>query len=174
MCAGHHRQTRPDGSHRRKLGERLLVTAAAWLLTTGAAVADCDPGAVFIDTESGQKRFSVEVVDTPEGRNLGLMFRDSMPFSAGMLFVYDAPQPVSFWMRNTLIPLDMIFAGPDGRIEKVHANAVPLDETSIFGGDAIQYILEINGGLADRLGIAEGDVMRHPAIAASDGENPCP
>lgn len=102
------------------------------------------------------------------------MFRDSMPFSAGMLFVYDAPQPVSFWMRNTLIPLDMIFAGPDGRIEKVHANAVPLDETSIFGGDAIQYILEINGGLADRLGIAEGDVMRHPAIAASDGENPCP
>ena len=83
---------------------------------------------------------------------------------SGMLFVYETPRRASFWMRNTLIPLDMLFADPTGRITRVHEGAVPLDETMIDGGEGVQFVLEINGGLAGRLGIAEGDVMQHPAF----------
>lgn len=81
-----------------------------------------------------------------------------------MLFVYDAPQIATFWMRNTLIPLDMIFADETGLVTHVHENAVPLDETTINGGENVQYVLEINGGLAGRLGIGPGTELRHPSI----------
>ncbi len=87
-----------------------------------------------------------------------------MARSSGMLFVYERPQPVSFWMRNTLIPLDMIFMDETGTVRHVHENAIPLDETGIPGGPDIQFVLEINGGLAGRLGIAEGSELRHPSI----------
>lgn len=130
-------------------------------------MASCDDGRVDLRGDWGQARFSVEVADTPSERNLGLMHREQMARSAGMLFVYDKPQFVSFWMRNTLIPLDMIFMDETGTVRRVHENAIPLDETGIPGGDDIQFVLEINGGLAGRLGIAEGSVLRHPAI----GEN---
>ncbi len=112
----------------------------------------------------GQTRFTVEVADEPSERSRGLMHRPSMATSAGMLFVYDRPQFVSFWMRNTLIPLDMIFLDEAGRVKRIHENAVPLDETGIEGGEGIQYVLEINGGLAARLGITTGSELRHPAI----------
>lgn len=89
-----------------------------------------------------------------------------------MLFVYDRPQRVSFWMRNTLIPLDMIFMDEAGRVTRVHENAIPLDETGIPGGDEVQYVLEINGGLASRLGIDVGSELRHPIIG-DDAAWPC-
>jgi uncharacterized membrane protein (UPF0127 family) len=85
-----------------------------------------------------------------------------------MLFAYEDPQTANFWMENTLIPLDMLFASPDGTILTIHENAVPLDRTPISGGDGVQYVLEINGGLAGRLGIEPGDVMQHPAIEAGE------
>jgi uncharacterized membrane protein (UPF0127 family) len=75
-------------------------------------------------------------------------------------------------MRNTLIPLDMLFADPTGRITRIHPKAVPLDETTIDGGEGVQYVLEINGGLATRLGIAEGDVMQHPMFGP-EAAAPC-
>ncbi|MBT8460852.1 MAG: DUF192 domain-containing protein, partial [Boseongicola sp.] len=115
----------------------------------------------------GQARFTVEVADDPGERSQGLMNRESMARSAGMLFVYEFPQRVAFWMRNTLIPLDMIFLDETGTVQRIHENAIPLDETAIPGGDNIQYVLEINGGLSERFGIDEGSVLRHPAI----GEN---
>ena len=144
----------------------ILRSLFALLVLSGTAFADCDPARVDLRGDWGQARFSVEVADTPSERSLGLMHRESMPRSAGMLFVYERPQPVSFWMRNTLIPLDMIFMDETGTVQHVHENAIPLDETGIRGGDAIQYVLEINGGLAGRLGIEEGSVLRHPAIGA--------
>lgn len=134
------------------------------LLTSAAAFAACDDGHVDLRGDAGQARFSVEVADTPQERSLGLMHRESLPTSAGMLFVYERPQRVAFWMRNTLIPLDMIFLDAGGTVRHVHEDAIPLDETSILGGDNIQYVLEINGGLARRLGIAVGSELRHPAI----------
>lgn len=109
-------------------------------------------------------RFNVEVVDTEPKRNRGLMFREHMALSSGMLFVYDRPQQVFFWMKNTLLPLDIIFADQSGRITKIHHRAQPHDETTIDGGQGVQYVLEINAGLAKRLGITEGGDMRHPLI----------
>jgi uncharacterized membrane protein (UPF0127 family) len=101
------------------------------------------------------------------------MFRESMPMSAGMLFVYEEPRRASFWMKNTLIPLDMIFADARGVVTRVHANAVPGDLTPVDGGDGVQFTLEINGGLAARMGIVEGAELRHPAIAQDTAAWPC-
>ncbi len=84
-----------------------------------------------------------------------------------MLFVYDRERPVSFWMKNTLIPLDMIFADAEGRVVAIHENAIPHDETPIPSGAPSQYVLEINGGLASTLGIEVGSEMQHPAIEAA-------
>ncbi len=92
------------------------------------------------------------------------MYVESMPTMSGMLFVYDAPQHATFWMRNTLIPLDMIFLDETGTITHIHSNAKPLDETIIDGGQGVRFVLEINGGLAKRLDIEVGDFLQHPAI----------
>ncbi len=100
------------------------------------------------------------------------MNREVMPRSAGMLFVYERPQRAVFWMKNTLIPLDMIFMDSAGTVTRIHENAIPLDLTGIDGGENVQFVLEINGGLAGRLGIVEGSVLRHPAIGP-DAAWPC-
>ncbi|MDC0115929.1 DUF192 domain-containing protein [Octadecabacter sp.] len=130
-----------------------------------AAQADCAVDAVSVRGDFGTARFTVDVADTNAERAKGLMFVEQMAALEGMLFVYDRPQSVSFWMRNTLIPLDMVFVGPDGVIHNIHAMAQPHDETGIFGGDQIQYVLEINGGMAARLGLEAGDQMQHPSFS---------
>lgn len=140
--------------------------SAVLCLCAAAAQADCAPDRVKVQGDWGQATFTVSVVDTPQTRARGLMFVPQMPVMAGMLFVYEQPQPVSFWMKNTLIPLDMLFAGPDGAVLHVHENAVPGDLTPIPGGDGVIAVLEINGGMAARLGIAAGDVMQHPSFGA--------
>ncbi|MEM8871958.1 MAG: DUF192 domain-containing protein [Pseudomonadota bacterium] len=119
-------------------------------------------------------RFSVEVADTIDERALGLMHRAAMPEFSGMLFVYDRPQTVGFWMRNTLISLDMLFADARGVVQRIHENAVPLSEENIPGGSDIQYVLEINGGLSETLGLRAGAEFRHPAINADIAAWPCP
>lgn len=136
-------------------------------------VAACAENTVLIKTDDATARFQVQVADTMRERGQGLMHVESMPMSVGMLFVYRTEQPVSFWMRNTLIPLDMIFMDGTGTIVTVHENAVPLDETPIFGGDSIQYVLEINGGLSSQLGIEPGDVLQHPSIDQKGAAFPC-
>jgi len=141
-----------------------LATVLAVSLVAGAASAQCALDTVTVRGDFGQARFAVDVADDPAERGQGLMHVEQMPTMTGMLFVYEAPQTASFWMRNTLIPLDMIFASADGTVQTVHAKAIPLDETPILGGDDIQYVLEINGGLAARLGIAPGAVLQHPSI----------
>ncbi len=113
--------------------------------------------------------FAVEVADDPAERAQGLMFRETLPADAGMLFVYEAPKRAQFWMKNTLVPLDMIFADAAGRVTRVHAGAVPGDETPIDGGEGVQFVLEINAGLTARLGLGPGARMRHPAIPGSCG-----
>jgi len=144
------------------------------VLVPGSALAqDCAADRVDIRGPGGQQRFTVEVADEGAERAQGLMFRESMPSSAGMLFVYDAPQRAAFWMKNTLIPLDMIFADETGRVRKVHSNAIPGDTTPIEGGEGIRFVLEINGGLAARMGITEGSELRHPAIPQRTAAWPC-
>lgn len=150
----------------------MLVAALAFLCLPVAALAQCAPAQVDLRGGWGQARFMVELADTPAERSRGLMHRGSLPRGAGMLFVYDRPQSVSFWMRNTLIPLDIIFLDATGTVARVHENAVPLDETSIPGGGGIQFVLEINGGLAAQFGIGPGTELRHAAIGA-DAAWPC-
>lgn len=151
-----------------------LALALALLVAPAMAQADCRPDAVDIRLPSGNSvHFSVELADTPETRAKGLMFREEMPRSAGMLFRYDAPQRATFWMKNTLIPLDMVFADGAGVVTVVHSNAVPQDESVIDGGAGVVFVLEINGGLAKPLGIVAGSVLRHPLIAEDRAAWPC-
>lgn len=118
-------------------------------------------------------RFNVEIADNDAERSLGLMNREKLAKSAGMLFVFDAPKRAGFWMKNTLIPLDMIFADQTGLVTRVHENAKPLDTTLIDGGENVAVVLEINGGLAKRLGIVEGSVLRHHALDQTKAVWPC-
>ena len=92
------------------------------------------------------------------------MFREDLPRSSGMLFVYEGPQRAVFWMKNTPLPLDMIFLDVSGRVTHIHENAIPFDETGIDGGPGVKFVLEINGGLAGRLGLGVGDELQHPSI----------
>lgn len=113
---------------------------------------------------------AVEIADDEAERARGLMFRRDLPQGSGMLFVYEQPQPVSFWMRNTLIPLDMIFIDARGEVRHVYPMARPLDERGIPGaavGDPAPerlMVLEVPGGDAKRLGISPGTVLAHPLL----------
>lgn len=123
--------------------------------------------------------FSVEIADTPAARARGLMFRRSLPEQGGMLFIYESPQQVSFWMRNTLISLDLIFIDETGTVRHVHPRARPLDETPIPGaaaGDpdpARLMVLEIAGGEAARLGLGRNAVLAHPRLDQDKAVWPC-
>jgi len=138
-----------------------------------AWASECRQDQVNLRGSWGEARFSVEVADDDAERAQGLMNRESMPRSAGMLFVYPAPKRVGFWMKNTLIPLDIIFMDNTGTVQHVHHQAQPGDLRPKFGGDNIQYVLEINGGLAAQLGISEGSQLRHPAIDTKAAAWPC-
>ena len=156
------------------MGKWIGLSAALAIIASQAVAEEvCRDDTVFLRGDWGSARFTVDVVDTPESRSRGLMFVEDMPTMAGMLFVYERAQSVSFWMKNTLIPLDMIFADEAGVVQRVHDNAVPGDLTSIPGGSGIRFVLEINGGMAERLGIDPGTEMRHPAIPAETANWAC-
>ncbi len=121
----------------------------------------------------GAARFRVDVADDPAERSQGLMNVPEMARGKGMLFLYENPQRATFWMKNTLIPLDMIFMDPTGTITHIHENAVPLDESTIDGGTGVLAVLEINGGLARRIGIDVGDELRHPGLEQDTAAWPC-
>ena len=111
-----------------------------------------------ITTTAGRThRFIVEVARTPQEQAQGLMHRQSLPPDRGMIFPYDPPRPVAFWMKNTLIPLDMIFIAPGGRIARIEANTVPLSLEPSASGEAVEAVLELAGGRSAELGIAAGD-----------------
>ena len=142
------------------------------LFAPGVASAACESDRADIRGDWGQARFTVEVADDFQERSLGLMHRESLATSAAMLFAYDRAQRVVFWMKNTLIPLDMVFMDVRGLVTRVHENAIPQDLTHIEGGDRVMFVLEINGGLARQMGIVEGSELRHPIIGA-DAAWPC-
>ncbi|PWE33208.1 hypothetical protein DDZ14_06580 [Maritimibacter sp. 55A14] len=145
------------------------------LVLGGPAIAEsCAPDRVDLRGDWGRASFTVEVSDTPETRARGLMYRKKMDRFAGMLFVFDAPMHARFWMKNTLIPLDMLFLGPDGRVRRIVENAEPQSLEPRDGGPGVAYVLEINGGTAARLGIAPGNALRHPRIDSETAAWPCP
>jgi uncharacterized membrane protein (UPF0127 family) len=109
-----------------------------------------------IHSASGPHRFEVEVARTAQEQQDGLMFRKSLGDDQGMIFPYDPPQDVAFWMKNTLIPLDMVFIRADGTIARI-TTAKALDETPVPGGEPVAAVLELRGGRAAELNIREGD-----------------
>jgi uncharacterized protein len=149
------------------------LVAAALIAAPGLSHAACSEDVIDLRGDSGQFRFRIEVADDPVEQARGLMFRESMPRFSGMLFVYDRPVDASFWMKNTLIPLDMLFIDAAGIVTHVHADAVPGDLTSIGAPDLSLAVLEINGGLAAALGIVPGVEVRHPAFDPANAAWPC-
>ena len=149
------------------LGACAVVGGRAQALTPLAP--NCSTDRATISGGFGKAAFNVDVAAEEQTRARGLMHVESMPMSKGMLFVYQRPQVMSFWMRNTLIELDMLFLDGFGVIQHIHHRAQPLDETPISPGDMLLFgVLEINGGLARRLGIKVGDVLRHPSFISLD------
>lgn len=120
--------------------------------------AGLDQVPLTVTTAKGKAhRFTVEIARTPEEQSHGLMDRQSLAPDRGMIFPYEPPQAVAFWMKNTLIPLDMIFIAPGGRILRIEENAVPLSLDPVGSGDAVEAVLELSGGRSTELGIAAGD-----------------
>lgn len=104
--------------------------------------------------------YRVEVAATPDQQATGMMFRRTMAPATGMLFPMNPPRETAFWMRNTLIPLDLVFIGPDGRIIRIHASARPLNDAPLPSGGKVKAVLELAGGEAARIGLKPGDVVR--------------
>lgn len=116
-----------------------------------------------IDGERGSARFTVEIASSPAEQERGLMYRKAMAPNAGMLFDFHIPRETAFWMKNTYLPLDMIFIRKDGTISSIAPNATPLSEEPIPATEPVRAVLEINGGRAAALGISPGDKV-HGAI----------
>lgn len=159
MCAG-------DGWKAWKNGGASAVVGfcCAAVIFCTPALAACAADRIEITTKSAPVSFAVEVADTPSEQQIGLMNRPAMASASGMLFVFDVPKHAQFWMKNTLISLDMLFADEQGMITRIHENAVPQDLSVIDGGTGVKFVLEINGGLAGRMGVQTGDLLRHPLI----------
>ncbi|MFN3890260.1 MAG: DUF192 domain-containing protein [Beijerinckiaceae bacterium] len=115
-----------------------------------------------IVTSSGEHSFQIEVARTDEQRARGLMFRRFMPQDRGMLFDFKAEQPVMMWMRNTYIPLDMIFIARDGRVINVAENTEPMSERTIASAAPALAVLEVNAGVARKINLKPGDRILHP------------
>jgi uncharacterized membrane protein (UPF0127 family) len=147
-----------------------------WLLPAllaGAAVAeDCAPDAIRLETGDGVARFSVEIADTPDTRAQGLMFRTDLARDAGMLFLFEDARPVTFWMKNTPLSLDMIFIGADGVVCGLIERATPHSLVPRPSGCDALAELEVHGGVAEEIDLAIGARVSHPAFGA-DAAWPC-
>jgi uncharacterized membrane protein (UPF0127 family) len=135
------------------------------LLAPAAYAAETIP--LVLQTQSGAHRFEVEIANTDEKRTVGLMYRRSLGEKAGMLFLYEPPQPIAMWMRNTYIPLDMIFISPDNRVHRIVERTEPFSRQTIPSGGTVKGILEVNAGVAAKIGLKPGDEVRYSLPAAA-------
>lgn len=149
-------------SHRAALA--LLLAACAMPLSacaSGGSEAAADASTVVtIAMANAQHRFTVEVARTPAEQAQGLMNRTSLPADGGMLFPFERPKFASFWMKNTFIPLDMIFIRADGSIDRIAENTIPESLEPVVSGGEVAAVLELAGGTAARLGIDESAIVR--------------
>jgi uncharacterized membrane protein (UPF0127 family) len=147
---------------RRPSPARAITLLAAALLAAVAAAAAAGLDPLTIETARGPLEFQVELAATPAERARGLMFRDRLADDHGMLFDFGEPQQVAMWMRNTFIPLDILFIEADGRIRRIARNAEPLSDKVIASGGPVTAVLELRGGLTSERGIEPGDRVVHP------------
>lgn len=173
-------------SNRVALGAALLVLPAAaaaslgWLVSSGhkveapsgtaGGVAQAMPREeLTLVTATGQHSVSVEVARGPEAQSLGLMFRTELADGHGMLFPHEVQREAAMWMKNTYIPLDMVFIKSDGRVHRIHRNAKPHSTELIASGGPVAAVLELPAGAADRYGLKAGDRVRHPHFDPGGG-----
>lgn len=121
----------------------------------------------LITNDGREQPIAVEIAAGPEEKRVGLMFRTYLADGNGMLFPYETPQEVTMWMRNTYIPLDMVFIRADGVVHRVEKRAEPMSERIIASEGPVTAVLELAGGAVDRLGLKPGDRVRHPHFSAS-------
>jgi uncharacterized protein len=125
-----------------------------------------DRSELTIETATGAHRFQIELALTPEQMSYGLMHRRTLAVDAGMLFDYVEEQQIAMWMKNTFIPLDMLFIRVDGTIARIVERTIPQSLDTIPSVRPVRAVLELNGGTVSRLGIKQGDRVRHPLFAA--------
>ena len=168
--------------HRNWLTAGVLCAIAAAIVAAGAffyserptsadsraMILPVDPTQLVVATKNGDRSFSIEVADTDAEREAGLMYRQDMADDHGMLFVFEMPQQVSFWMRNTPMPLDLIFVGQDGKIRAIK-HGEPQSDAIISPGVPVRFVLELKAGTAARNGIGYDDLLRHPAVGTVSG-----
>ena len=156
----------------------LAITLLFFVLQNSQPVAETqlpkDPNArlpveeLSVVTSSGTHRFSAEIADTAELRAIGLMFRKSMLPTHGMLFDFGKSSPIAMWMKNTIISLDMVFIKPDGTVLRVAKKTKPYSLDIIPSGGSVSHVLEVNAGIADKIGLKAGDQIKHRFFEAKE------
>jgi uncharacterized membrane protein (UPF0127 family) len=142
----------------------VLVLTAGRVMAQGSAA--FEHGALDIQSADSKHHFAVELATKLDQQEQGLMFRRTLAPDAGMLFLYDSDHEIQMWMKNTLIPLDMIFIRADGTISHIAERAVP-QSLAIIGSDGpARAVLEVNGGTAARLGLKPGDRVIYPGLGS--------
>ena len=155
----------------RRLGRRLMF-GLPFVLAAGSACAQSENDGVTFErsslvivTAAREIKFDIDMATTEPQREHGLMFRKQLGAYEGMLFDFFREQPVAFWMKNTLIPLDMVFIAANGAVLGIAERTVPQSLAVIASPGPVRAVLELNGGTADRLGIHAGDRVRHPLFS---------
>jgi uncharacterized protein len=133
-----------------------------------AMVLPVDPDPLIVATSHGERSFTIEIADDPGERERGLMFREDMDDAHGMLFVFQDQRDVGFWMKNTPMPLDLLFIAQDGTVKAIKPG-VSMSEAVISPGVPVRFVLELKAGIAARNGIVDGDKARHRAINQAAG-----
>lgn len=146
------------------LAMTLIALAPGAVAAQDAASGPTEP--LSIVTRGGRHNFAVEVMRTDADRSRGLMYRRTMAPDHGMLFDFAATAPVAMWMKNTYLPLDMLFIRPDGSIAKIAADTEPLSTKVIPSNEPVLSVLELNAGTAARLKIHPGDRVEHPVFSS--------
>ena len=151
---------------------RFLLMCFIYLLSYQIVFSD-QKNIIFVKTKFSNTQFVVELAKTPEQRQKGLMGRSSLKAQSGMLFLYESPRHVSFWMKNTLIGLDVIFLSSNGKILKIYHNAKPESLEIMSAGENVSAVLEINGNLAKTIKLEIGDCVKHAFFEYNNENESC-
>ena len=144
-----------------------FVSFAFLLLATSFSTAQIyEDEPLLIRQREKELSFRIEVANTPQLRTTGLMYRQTMPQDAGMLFCFSQSKEVFMWMKNTILPLDMLFIKKDGTIASIAENTVPFSEEVISSGELVSYVLELNAGAVSRFMIKKGNKVEHSSFSS--------